>query len=116
MIFQYYPSDIKQSIPIGNIALDTFLKVIKNPKPETKQIFEQILIAHENNDLKLNVLDDQNLRESIKTYSNWPTIPQIYIKGQFVGGCDILKEMHADGSLEELLIRENIIKAQLAEK
>ena len=53
MIFQYYPSDIKQSIPIGNIALDTFIKVIKNPKPETKQIFEQILIAHENNDLKL---------------------------------------------------------------
>ena len=58
----------------------------------------------------VNVLDDEKLRESIKTFSNWPTIPQVYIKGQFVGGCDIMKEMHADGSLEELLIREGIIK------
>ena len=47
----------------------------------------------------VNVLDDNNLREGIKTYSNWPTIPQIYIKGSFVGGCDIIKEMHDDGSL-----------------
>ena len=58
----------------------------------------------------VNVLDDEKLREQIKAYSNWPTIPQVYIKGQFVGGCDIMKEMHADGSLEELLIREGIIK------
>ena len=58
----------------------------------------------------VNVLEDEQLRESIKAYSNWPTIPQVYIKGQFVGGCDIMKEMHADGSLEELLIREEIIK------
>ena len=59
----------------------------------------------------VNVLDDETLREQIKAFSNWPTIPQVYIKGQFVGGCDIMKEMHADGSLEELLIREGIIKA-----
>ena len=59
----------------------------------------------------VNVLDDDKLREQIKVYSNWPTIPQVYIKGQFVGGCDIMKEMHADGSLEELLIREGIIKS-----
>jgi len=52
------------------------------------------------------------LRETIKTFSNWPTIPQLYIKGQFVGGCDIVKEMHQDGSLEELLIREGIIKGK----
>ena len=58
----------------------------------------------------INCLEDEKLREQIKVYSNWPTIPQIYIKGQFVGGCDIMKEMHADGSLEELLIREGIIK------
>ena len=58
----------------------------------------------------VNVLEDEVLREQIKVYSNWPTIPQVYIKGQFVGGCDIMKEMHADGSLEELLIREGIIK------
>ena len=59
----------------------------------------------------VNVLEDDNLREYIKEYSNWPTIPQVYVKGQFLGGCDILKEMHADGTLEELLIREGIIKA-----
>ena len=59
----------------------------------------------------VNVLEDEKLREYIKEYSNWPTIPQVYVKGEFVGGCDILKEMHADGSLEELLLREGIIKA-----
>jgi monothiol glutaredoxin len=51
----------------------------------------------------VNVLDDEVIRETIKEFSNWPTIPQLYIKGQFVGGCDIVKEMHQDGSLEELL-------------
>ena len=59
----------------------------------------------------MNVLEDEALRSRIKEFSNWPTIPQVYIKGQFVGGCDIMKEMHADGSLEELLVREGIIKA-----
>ncbi len=58
----------------------------------------------------VNVLADEVLRQSIKDFSNWPTIPQIYIRGQFVGGCDIMKEMHEDGSLKELLIREQLIK------
>ena len=58
----------------------------------------------------VNVLSDNNLRSAIKVYSNWPTIPQVYIKGEFVGGCDIMKEMHEDGSLRELLLSENIIK------
>jgi monothiol glutaredoxin len=58
----------------------------------------------------VDVLSDDLLRSSIKEYSNWPTIPQVYIKGQFVGGCDIMKEMHEDGSLRELLIREDIIQ------
>ena len=58
----------------------------------------------------VDVLADEAVREGIKKYSNWPTIPQLYVKGQFVGGCDILKEMHQDGSFEELLVRENIIK------
>merc|ERR1712176_146418 len=58
----------------------------------------------------VNVLADETLRATIKEYSNWPTIPQVYIKGQFIGGCDIMKEMHEDGSLRELLIRENIIQ------
>ena len=58
----------------------------------------------------VNVLSDDNLRSAIKVYSNWPTIPQVYIKGEFIGGCDIMKEMHEDGSLRELLIREQIVK------
>ncbi len=47
----------------------------------------------------VNVLEDPEMREAIKVYSNWPTIPQLYIRGEFVGGCDIMREMHADGSL-----------------
>jgi monothiol glutaredoxin len=58
----------------------------------------------------VNVLADEKLREQIKLYSNWPTLPQVYIKGQFVGGCDIMKEMHEDGTLRELLIQHNIVK------
>ena len=57
-----------------------------------------------------NILEDMEKREAIKVFANWPTIPQLYIKGTFVGGCDIVKEMHQDGSFEELLIREEIIK------
>ena len=51
----------------------------------------------------VNVLSDPALRDGIKEYSSWPTIPQLYVKGQFVGGCDIVKEMHASGELEKLL-------------
>ena len=50
----------------------------------------------------INVLDNDRLREGIKKFSNWPTIPQLYIKGEFIGGCDIVKEMHESGELEEL--------------
>ena len=64
----------------------------------------------------VNCLEDDKMREGIKSFSNWPTIPQVYIKGQFIGGCDIMKEMHSDGSLEELLIREGIIKGEIVEK
>ena len=58
----------------------------------------------------VNVLADETLRATIKEYSNWPTIPQVYIKGEFIGGLDIMMEMHEDGSLRELLIQEKIIK------
>ena len=55
-----------------------------------------------------NVLDDNNIREGIKTFSNWPTIPQLYIKNEFVGGCDIMKEMAESGELLELLNTKGI--------
>jgi len=51
----------------------------------------------------INVLEDQNLREGIKTFSDWPTIPQLYIKKEFVGGCDIVKEMYENGELKKIL-------------
>ena len=51
----------------------------------------------------VNVLEDQNMREGIKMYSDWPTIPQLYIKKEFVGGCDIVKEMYANGELKKVL-------------
>ena len=51
----------------------------------------------------VNVLEDQNMREGIKVYSDWPTIPQLYIKKEFVGGCDIVKEMYANGELKKVL-------------
>ena len=50
----------------------------------------------------VNVLEDQNIREGIKTYSDWPTIPQLYVKKEFVGGCDIVKEMYENGELKKL--------------
>ena len=56
----------------------------------------------------VNVLENQNLREGIKEYSDWPTIPQLYIKNEFVGGCDIIKEMFENGELTKHLETKNI--------
>ena len=56
----------------------------------------------------VNVLENQSLREGIKTYSDWPTIPQLYIKNEFVGGCDIIKEMFESGELAKLLESKKI--------
>jgi len=51
----------------------------------------------------VNVLENQNLREGIKVFSDWPTIPQLYVKKEFVGGCDIVKEMYENGELKKVL-------------
>ncbi|MDC0250503.1 Grx4 family monothiol glutaredoxin [Candidatus Pelagibacter sp.] len=56
----------------------------------------------------VNVLEDQNIREGIKIYSDWPTIPQLYIKKEFVGGCDIVKEMYENGELKKILEEKKI--------
>jgi len=56
----------------------------------------------------INVLESQSLREGIKVFSDWPTIPQIYIKGEFVGGCDIVKEMYENGELKKILENKGI--------
>ena len=55
-----------------------------------------------------NVLEDPALRDGIKQFSNWPTVPQLYVKGEFVGGCDIITEMYQSGELESLLTEKNV--------
>ena len=56
----------------------------------------------------VNVLEDQNIREGIKTFSDWPTIPQLYIQKEFIGGCDIVKEMYESGELAKLFEAKGI--------
>ena len=56
----------------------------------------------------VNVLENQSIREGIKIYSDWPTIPQLYIKKEFVGGCDIIKEMYENGELKKILDNKGI--------
>ena len=58
-----------------------------------------------------NILEDAELRQGIKDFSNWPTIPQLYVKGEFVGGCDIVREMFQAGELQELLDEKGIARA-----
>lgn len=59
--------------------------------------------------ITVNVLDDAEIREAIKQYTNWPTLPQLYVMGEFIGGCDIVREMHKSGEFEELLKSKNLI-------
>ena len=66
---------------------------------QVTQILNQLGVAFKD----INVLDDMGVRDGIKAYSNWPTIPQLYVKGEFVGGCDIVREMFQAGELQQTL-------------
>ena len=67
------------------------------------------VLKHLNVNFKgINVLEDPLIREGVKEYSDWPTIPQLYVKGEFVGGCDIIKEMIEKGTLQEKLKEKDI--------
>ena len=57
----------------------------------------------------VNVLEDENLRQGIKDFSDWPTIPQLYVKGEFIGGSDIVKEMFEKGELKDLFINKKLL-------
>ena len=57
----------------------------------------------------INVLEDENLRQGIKDFSDWPTIPQLYVKGEFIGGCDIVKEMFEKGELKSLFENKKLL-------
>ena len=67
-----------------------------------------ILKILEVNYKSINVLEDQSIREGIKVFSDWPTIPQLYVKKEFVGGCDIVKEMYENGELKKILLDKGI--------
>jgi monothiol glutaredoxin len=68
------------------------------------QILDHIGVGYKG----LNVLESAELRNGIKTYSNWPTIPQLYVKGEFVGGCDIIREMFQAGELQQLFADKGV--------
>jgi len=68
------------------------------------------VLKHLNVDFKgINVLEDENLRQGIKDFSDWPTIPQLYVKGEFLGGCDIVKEMFEKGELKKIFEEKKLI-------
>jgi monothiol glutaredoxin len=103
---------IKESIENEIAANDVvlFMKGSKNfPQCGFSSLVVQILTKLGVKFKDINVLESNDLREGIKAFSNWPTIPQLYIKGEFVGGCDIVKESYQTGELARLL--ENCAKS-----
>lgn len=68
------------------------------------QILDYIGVNYES----VNVLDDPEIRQGIKDYNNWPTIPQVFVKGEFIGGCDIVKEMFETGELKDFMAEKQI--------
>jgi len=98
---------IKNEIDNNEICL--FMKGTPDaPQCGFSMTVSNILKILEVNFKGVNVLENQNLREGIKNYSDWPTIPQLYVKNEFVGGCDIVKEMYENGELSKLLENKNI--------
>jgi len=104
--------DIKEKIKnlIDNNNVCLFMK----GTPDSPQCGFSMAVSNVLKHLKvnfsgINVLEDENLRQGIKEFSDWPTIPQLYIKGEFIGGCDIVKEMFEKGELKNLLISKKLI-------
>ncbi|KAJ1838552.1 monothiol glutaredoxin grx5, partial [Coemansia sp. RSA 2708] len=70
----------------------------------------QILQMHGVDEIAgVDCLQDPEIREGVKEYTDWPTIPQVYVKGEFIGGCDVMVQMHQSGELHELLVKEKIL-------
>jgi monothiol glutaredoxin len=94
---------------VANNDVVVFMKGTKNfPQCGFSAQVAQIL-GHVGVDYKdINVLEDMGIREGIKSFSQWPTIPQLYVKGEFVGGCDIIREMFQAGELTQLLDHKGV--------
>ena len=100
--------EIKKIIDSNDICL--FMKgVPEAPQCGFSMTVSNILKNLNVNFKGINILEDDDIRNGIKEYSDWPTIPQLYIKGEFVGGCDIIKEMYESGDLRELLVKKELI-------
>ena len=98
---------IKNEIESNEVCL--FMKGTPDaPQCGFSMAVTNILKILEVNFKSVDVLANQNVREGIKVYSDWPTIPQLYVKNEFVGGCDIIKEMYENGELTGLLESKNI--------
>ena len=99
---------IQQDISENTVVL--YMKGTKEmPQCGFSSTVAQILAGHLGVPFKdVDVLADPRIRESIKKFSNWPTIPQLYIKGEFIGGCDIVREMFQNGELQTLLADKGI--------
>ena len=95
---------IQSTIDNNNIVL--FMKGTPDaPQCGFSMAVSNILKVSKVDFIGVNVLADENLRQGIKDFSDWPTIPQLYVKGEFIGGCDIVKEMYESGELKEVLER-----------
>ena len=100
--------EIKKLIDTNDVCL--FMKGVPDAPQCGFSMTVSNILKHLNVNFKgVNVLDDQNLRQGIKEFSDWPTIPQLYIKGEFIGGCDIVKEMFENGELKNLLKGKKLI-------
>ena len=101
-------NEIKKLIDTNDVCL--FMKGVPDAPQCGFSMTVSNILKHLNVNFKgVNVLDDQSLRQGIKEYSDWPTIPQLYIKGEFIGGCDIVKEMFESGELKSLLENKKLI-------
>ena len=99
--------EAKETIKTNNIVL--FMKGTKDMpgcgfSANVVQILNNLNVKY----IDIDVLSDDNLKESMKKFTNWPTFPQLYVKGEFVGGCDIIKEMFESGELLELFNTKGI--------
>ena len=100
-------STIKNQIDNNEVCL--FMKGTPDePQCGFSMAVSNILKILEVNFKGINVLADQSIRDGIKTYSDWPTIPQLYVKKEFIGGCDIIKEMYETGDLKKLFDNKGI--------
>lgn len=95
-------AQIKETVTTNPVVL--YMKGSpKFPQCGFSNLATQVLDACEAQYVAVDVLQDQDVREGIKQYANWPTIPQLYVKGEFVGGSDIIKAMYESGELQTLL-------------